>query len=149
MVDERVRPMTLSDYDRVHALWMSCQNMGLNDLDDSREGIGRYLRRNPTTCFVAEAGETLAGAILAGHDGRRGYIYHMAVGAGFRRQGVGAALVERCLEALEAEDIHKVALVAFKHNDAGNAFWEEMGFALREDLNYRNRALSQMRRIDT
>ena len=145
----RIREMTGDDYDAVWALWMSCENMGFNDLDDSREGIGRYLRRNPSTCFVAEAGETLAGAILAGHDGRRGYIDHMAVGAGFRRQGVGAALVERCLEALEAEDIHKVALVAFKHNDAGNAFWEEMGFALREDLNYRNRALSQMRRIDT
>ena len=87
MVDERVRPMTLSDYDRVHALWMSCQNMGLNDLDDSREGIGRYLRRNPTTCFVAEAGDALAGAILAGHDGRRGYIYHLAVAEEYRRKG--------------------------------------------------------------
>ena len=145
----RIREMTADDYDAVWALWMSCKNMGFNDLDDSRAGIGRYLRRNPSTCFVAEAGETLAGAILAGHDGRRGYIYHMAVGAGFRRQGVGAALVERCLEALEAEDIHKVALVAFKYNEAGNAFWEKLGFALRDDLNYRNRALSQMKRIDT
>ena len=149
MVDERIRPMTLSDYDRVHALWMSRQNMGLNDLDDSREGIGRYLRRNPTTCFVAEAGDALAGAILAGHDGRRGYIYHLAVAEEYRRKGVAAALVERCLGALKAEGIHKVALVAFKYNDAGNAFWEKQGFAVREDLNYRNRALTQMRRIDT
>ena len=145
----RIREMTGDDYDAVLALWMSCANMGFNDLDDSREGIGRYLRRNPSTCFVAEAGETLAGAILAGHDGRRGYIYHMAVSEEYRRQGVASALAERALEALRAEGIHKVALVAFKHNDAGNAFWEEMGFALREDLNYRNRALSQMRRIDT
>ena len=144
-----IRSLTVEDYGRVYALWMSCKNMGLNDLDDSREGIGRYLRRNPTTCFVAEAGDALAGAILAGHDGRRGYIYHLAVAEEHRRNGVAAALVERSLEALKAEGIHKVALVAFKHNDAGNAFWERQGFALREDLNYRNRALSQMRRIDT
>ena len=145
----RIREMTASDYDTVWALWMSCKNMGFNDLDDSRAGIGRYLRRNPTTCLVAEVGDVLAGAILAGHDGRRGYIYHMAVSEEYRRQGVASALAERALEALRAEGIHKVALVAFKYNEAGNAFWEKLGFALRDDLNYRNRALSQMKRIDT
>ena len=144
-----IRPMIIDDYDRVWALWMSCRNMGFNDLDDSREGIGRFLKRNPATCFVAEAGGDLAGVILAGHDGRRGYIYHMAVGERFRRRGVGAALVEWCLEALKTEGIHKVALVAFKTNAAGNAFWEQMGCSLRDDLNYRNRALSELTRIDT
>ena len=145
----RIRKMTADDYDAVWALWMSCKNMGFNDLDDSRAGIGRYLRRNPTTCLVAEAGDAMAGAILAGHDGRRGYIYHMAVSEEYRRQGVASALVERALEALRAEGIHKVALVAFKYNEAGNAFWERLGFAVRDDLNYRNRALSEMKRIDT
>ena len=145
----RIREMTADDYDAVWALWMSCKNMGFSDLDDSRAGIGRYLRRNPTTCLVAEAGDALTGAILAGHDGRRGYIYHLAVSEEYRRQGVASALVERALEALRAEGIHKVALLAFKHNEAGNAFWEKLGFALRDDLNYRNRALSQMKRIDT
>ena len=141
--------MRPEDYERVYELWLSCENMGLNDLDDSREGIGRYLARNPNTCFVAFAGGELAGAILAGHDGRRGYIYHAAVAEAFRRRGVGAVLVNRCLEALRAEGIHKVALVAFRRNEAGNAFWERRGFDLREDLNYRNRALSAMKRIDT
>ena len=145
----RIRELTADDYDAVWALWMSCKNMGFNDLDDSRAGIGRYLRRNPTTCLVTEAGDALVGAILAGHDGRRGYIYHLAVSEEYRRQGVASALVERALETLRAEGIHKVALVAFKHNEAGNAFWEKLGFALRDDLNYRNRALSQMKRIDT
>ena len=149
MADERIRPMTLNDYDRVHALWMSCQNMGLNDLDDSREGIGRYLRRNPTTCFVAEAGDALAGAILAGHDGRRGYIYHMAVAEAHRRRGVGTALLDRCLDALKAEGINKVALLVFKYNEAGNAFWEKQGFTVREDVAYRNRELTHLIRIDT
>jgi len=144
-----IRPMTLDDYDRVWALWMSCRNMGFNDLDDSREGIGRFLKRNPATCFVAEADGDLAGVILAGHDGRRGYIYHMAVAQTHRRHGIGSALVDRCLGALKHEGIHKVALVAFRTNDAGNAFWERMGFSLRDDLNYRNRALSELTRIDT
>lgn len=144
-----MRIMTIEDYDRVYALWMSCKNMGFNDLDDSREGIGRYLARNPNTCFVAEEGGELAGVILAGHDGRRGFIHHMAVAEAYRRRGVGAALAERALEALRAEGIHKVALLAFKRNEAGNAFWERMGFTVRDDLNYRNRALTEMRRIDT
>ena len=141
--------MTAADYDRVYALWMSCRNMGFNNLDDSREGIGRFLARNPNISLVAESDDALAGVILAGHDGRRGTIYHMAVAEAFRRQGVATALVERCLEALRAEGIHKVALVAFKYNEAGNAFWERMGFTVRDDLNYCNRALTELIRIDT
>jgi ribosomal protein S18 acetylase RimI-like enzyme len=141
--------MTLSDYDRVHALWMSCQNMGLNDLDDSREGIGRYLRRNPTTCFVAEAGDALAGAILAGHDGRRGFIYHTAVRPECRKQGIATQLVEHAMAALEKEGIHKAALVVFERNALGNAFWERIGFEERTDLVYRNRSIHALERIDT
>lgn len=87
--------------------------------------------------------------ILAGQDGRRGYIYHMAVAEDWRRRGVGAALVERCLAALRADGINKVALLVFRYNDAGNAFWEKQGFSLREDVNYRNRALAALVRIDT
>lgn len=144
-----IRTMTIDDYDRVYALWMSCKNMGFNNLDDSREGIAKYLARNPNTCFIAEEDGALAGVILAGHDGRRGFVHHMAVGEAFRRRGVGAALVEASLAALKAEGINKVALLVFKYNEAGNAFWERMGFTVREDLNYRNRALAEMTRIDT
>ncbi len=144
-----IRPMTLDDYDRVYALWMSCKNMGFNDVDDSRDGIARYLRRNPATCFVAEVDGALAGVILSGHDGRRGFIHHMAVAEAFRRRGVGAALLGRALDALKDEGIAKVALLVFRYNEPGNAFWEKMGFSLREDLNYRNRALTKLTRIDT
>jgi len=145
----RIRPMTLADYDRVYALWMSCRGMSLNNLDDSREGIGRFLRRNPNTNVVAEVGGDLAGVILCGQDGRRGYIYHTAVSPAYRRRGVGTALVEACLGALRAEGIHKVALVAFSANADGNAFWARMGFELREDLSYRNRTLTEMVRTET
>ena len=145
----RIRAMTIDDYSRVYALWMACRNMGFNDLDDSRKGIEKYLKRNPNTCFVALEGDALAGVILCGHDGRRGFIHHMAVAEAYRHKGIGTALVDAALSALRAEGIHKVALVAFKYNEAGNAFWEKMGFTVREDLNYRNRALSEMKRIDT
>jgi len=144
-----IRPMIPADYDAVYALWMSCKNMGFNNLDDSRAGIGRFLERNPATSFVAFDGERLAGVILAGHDGRRGYIYHMAVAEDFRRRGVATALLDRCLEALRAEGINKVALLVFRYNDAGNAFWEKQGFTERTDVAYRNRELVELIRIDT
>lgn len=143
-----IRVMTVADYDAVYALWLSCKGMGLNDVDDSREGIARYLARNPDTCFVAEDGGVV-GVILAGHDGRRGYIYHTAVHPDARGWGIGSALVQRALAALKACGISKVALVAFSRNEGGNAFWEKQGFKLREDLSYRNLALQDMVRIDT
>lgn len=142
-----VRIMTIADYDQVYALWRSCAGMGLNDMDDSREGIARYLARNPDTCFVAEEGGEIAGAILAGHDGRRAFIYHAAVSPAHRRQGIGSQLVEAALTALRAQGLTKAALVAFADNAAGNAFWQSMGFDERRDLTYRNRALTEVRHI--
>ena len=144
-----IRLMTIADYSRVYALWMSCKNMGFNDLDDSRAGIDKYLKRNPDTSFLAEDGNNLMGVILSGHDGRRGFIHHMAVAEAYRYRGVGRALVGAALAALKAEGINKVALVTFKYNGPGNAFWEKMGFTVRDDLNYRNKALVELKRIDT
>lgn len=144
-----IRLMTIADYGRVYDLWMSCKNMGFNDLDDSREGIDKYLRRNPSTCFLALDDDALMGVILAGHDGRRGFIHHMAVAEAYRHRGVGRALVDAAIDALKNEGINKVALLVFKYNGPGNAFWEKMGFTVRDDLNYRNRALVELRRIDT
>ena len=144
-----IRIMTPDDYDAVHACWMACAGMGLNTIDDSREGIARYLKRNPNTCFVSEHDRTITGAILAGHDGRRGYIYHTAVNPAYRHQGIGTALVNAALHALANEGIIKVALVVFSRNDAGNAFWERLGFTARGDLTYRNKALRAITRIDT
>ena len=144
-----IRRMTIEDYDNVYALWLSTPGMGLNTADDSREGIGKYLKRNPTTCFVAEEGGVIHGVILSGHDGRRGYIHHMAVRESMRRHGIGGALLDHALAALKAEGILKVALVVFARNQLGNEFWEHHGFTVRGDLNYRNRAIGEMTRIDT
>lgn len=106
-------------------------------------------QRNPHTCFVSEQDGSITGAILAGHDGRRGYIYHTAVNPAYRHQGIGTALVNAALHALANEGIIKVALVVFSCNDAGNAFWERLGFTACGDLTYHNKALCAITRIDT
>ena len=144
-----IRIMTSKDYEGVYKLWSSCMGMGLNNLDDSKEGIEKFLCRNPKTCFVAEEDGEIAGAILAGNDGRRGYIYHTAVNPDFRNQGIGTALVEAAMAALKALDINKVALVVFSKNRDGNAFWEKLGFTARDDLVYRNKTITEMIRTDT
>ncbi|MDR2808014.1 MAG: GNAT family N-acetyltransferase [Spirochaetaceae bacterium] len=144
-----IRTMTIADYDGLISLWRSTPGMGLNMLDDSRHGIERYIKRNPNTCFVAEDNGELVGAILSGHDGRRGFIYHTALASAHRRAGIGTRLVNAALEALENEGINKVALVAFKKNREGNIFWEKNGFSVRNDLLYRNKIIHDVQRIDT
>ena len=144
-----IRLMTIEDYNDVYRLWCNTQGMGLNTADDSRAGIEAYLSRNPNTCFVSEVEQEIAGAILAGHDGRRGFIYHLSVSAEHRGEKIGSALVERAMAALEQEGIRKVALVVFDRNEAGNAFWERLGFTKREDLIYRNKSIVELTRIDT
>ena len=138
------RCVTISDYDRLMELWNSVgmSRRALNPVDDSREGIGRYLARNPATCFCAVDGETMCGVILSGHDGRRGIIHHMCVNPDFRRKGIASRLVDMAERALKAEGIQKVFGLVFKDNDDGNAFWESRGYSLRTNLNYRNKSLN-------
>ena len=141
--------MQIEDYDNVYALWLSCAGMGLNNIDDSKAGIDRFLIRNPNTCFVAELNGMIVGAIIVGNDGRRGYIYHTAVHSQYRNQGIARGLVDNAIKALKECGISKVALVVFDRNEAGNAFWESFGFSVREDLVYRNKSLVEIVRIDT
>lgn len=144
-----IREMTETDYDQVYQLWLSCVGMGLNDLDDSKEGVARFLQRNPQTCLVAVENQIIIGVILVGSDGRRAYIYHTAVHPSYRRRGIARKLVETVLIVLDELKIHKVALVVFKRNAEGNKFWEKLGFSVREDLIYRNQARTEMVRLDT
>ena len=144
-----IRPMKITDYEGVYRLWRNTPGMGLNTMDDSREGIAAYLKRNPSTSFIAEEAGEIAGAILAGHDGRRGYIYHVAVSVNHRRRGIGTKLVDCARKSLEKEGIHKTALVVFRKNESGNLFWEKSGFIERTDLVYRNRNITELTRIDT
>ncbi len=131
-----IRAMTIDDYEEVYALWMSIRGFAMRSLDDSRDGVARFLKRNPDTSVVAVADGKIVGSILCGYDGRRGCLYHVCVREDYRRQGIGKAMVVYCMKALEKEAISKVSLIAFTQNDIGNAFWKEIGWTKREDLNY-------------
>ena len=145
----KIRKMLFSDYDSVYNLWLNMPGMGLNTTDDSKEGIEKYLLRNPNTCFVAEKNDEIIGVILSGHDGRRGLIYHMAVKISEREQGIGSSLLECALEALKNEGIAKVYIMVFKNNEIGNAFWEKCGFTIPDESLYRARNITSIERIDT
>lgn len=137
------RAMTIEDYDQVYELWMHIKGFGIRSIDDSREGIARFLKRNPTTSVVAEADGKIVGGILCGHDGRRGCFYHVCVKPEYRRKGIGKQMVVFAMEALKAEEINKVSLIAFTTNDIGNAFWNTIGWTKREDLNYYDFTLNE------
>ncbi|MCR5794618.1 MAG: GNAT family N-acetyltransferase [Solobacterium sp.] len=139
-----IRKITIDDYDEIYELWNSTEQTrrALNPVDDSREGIGRYLKRNPDTCFAATADGKIAGVILSGHDGRRGIIHHLCIHPAHRRRGIAGRLVACAEEALKKEGIHKVFDIVFKDNDAANEFWESRGYTLRTNINYRNKSLN-------
>lgn len=145
----KIKVMSIEDYEGIYNLWMNTPGMGLNSTDDSKEGIEKYLKRNPTSSFVAVSDDKIVGVIMAGHDGRRGYIHHTAVLSSYRKKGIAKKLVDCAMEALDKEGINKVALVAFEKNDLGNGFWENIGFTDRPDLVYRNKNIHALNRIDT
>jgi N-acetylglutamate synthase len=129
-----IRPMTEEDIPAALALWQGLPGIGLREAD-SPPALSRYLRRNPGTSFVAvaEAGEHV-GVSLAGHDGRRGYLHHVAVAVPFRKRGLGRQLVERCAAALKAEGIEKINLWVKADNAAGLEFWKRIGGQARGDI---------------
>lgn len=145
----KIRVMNIKDYDEIYDLWINTPGMGLNSTDDSREGIDKYLKRNPTSSFVAEDSGKIVGVIMSGHDGRRGYIHHTTVLPNYRNQGIAKKLVDNAMNALDKEGINKVGLVAFEKNQLGNSFWEKIGFVVRDDLVYRNKNIHELKRMDT
>ena len=138
-----IREMKIEDYDKVFALWKTIKGFGIRSVDDSREGIERFLKWNPGLSVVAEENGEIVGAILCGSDGRRGCLYHVCVHKEYRRQGIGKTMVVWCMEKLKELQINKVSLIAFTQNDVGNAFWKEIGWTKREDLNYYDFTLNE------
>lgn len=129
-----IRLMTSEDYDQVYALWESVEGVGLHDYEDSREGISAFLDRNPSICFVATCDDSIVGAVLCGHDSRRGYLQHLAVQPDQRGQGIGQMLVDACLEGLKALNIRKCTIMVFGDNDTGLEFWRNRGWKTRDDM---------------
>ena len=138
-----VRVMKIDDYDKVYALWNSIHGFGIRTMDDSREEIDRFLKRNPNTSAVYEQDGKIVGAILCGHDGRRACFYHVCVSEEYRMHGIGKKMVKFCCERLKEEKINKVCLNAFVTNVVGNKFWQKMGWTLREDMNYYDFVLNE------
>lgn len=138
-----IRAMLETDYEQVHSLWMRIKGFAIRSVDDSKEGVTRFLERNPGISVVAEEDGKIVGAILCGHDGRRGCLYHVCVDEQYRLKGIGKAMVVHCMEALKKEQINKVSLIAFTENDIGNAFWKKIGWTKREDLNYYDFVLNE------
>lgn len=127
------RTMTINDYEAAIALWCESEGVRLRDAD-SREGIEKYLLRNPGLSFVAEVKGELVGTIMAGHDGKRGYVQHLSVSDGHRRLGIATRLVNLCLEALKSEGILKSHLMILPENEAAQKFWANQGWAYRSDI---------------
>lgn len=138
-----IRVMKIEDYPQVHDLWMRIKGFAIRSIDDSEEGVSLFLKRNPTTSVVSIEDGKVVGTILCGHDGRRGCMYHVCVDPDYRRRGIGKAMVVFAMNRLREEKISKVSLIAFTQNDIGNAFWRQIGWTKREDLNYYDFTLNE------
>jgi ribosomal protein S18 acetylase RimI-like enzyme len=137
-----IRLLVIEDYDAAYSLWKVSTGINLRVLDDSETGIRKFLERNPSTCFAAEENDELVGTILGGNDGRRGYIYHIAVKADFRNKGIGRSLLEVTEQAFIREGVNKTALISIKTNVGGNRFLRACGYPIREDVVYRSKNLN-------
>ena len=128
-----IRPMTIEDYDEVFAMWQITSKRALSSADE-REQIARYLERNKGLSQVAVSDGKIIGTVLAGHDGRRGFIHHMAVLPEYRRRRIGHALAEKAIENIRSDGIEKTHIFCYRDNEAGQKFWSDFGFVRRDDI---------------
>ncbi len=133
MMAIELREFVMQDYDRVIELWRNSEGIGLSAAD-APERIQAYLERNPGSSFTAWDGDRLVGAVLCGHDGRRGYLHHLAVAPDYRGRGIGRQLASRCLQAMADLGIDKVHIVVFKNNKNALDFWQRTGWYTRDEL---------------
>jgi len=138
-----IRKMTIADYEPIYRLWTNTDGMGLRSIDDSREGIEKFLNKNPNSNFVAENDGEVIGVILSGNDGRRGFIYHTAVSTSHRGKKIGKALLNSVYAAMKEEGINKMGLLIYTNNDNGNAFWIAQDWVNRSDLYYYDKNLNE------
>lgn len=128
-----IRPMTKDDYDEVYEMWQTTSKRALSNAD-SREQIERYLDRNKGMSQVAVIDGKIVGTVLAGHDGRRGFIHHMAVIPQYRRKHIGHSLANKAIEKITAEGIDKTHIFCYQNNETGQDFWSDFGFKKRDDV---------------
>ena len=141
MIIER---MKIDDYDEIHQLWSSTNGTTLRAVDDSKEGIARFLKRNPHNNFICRINGNIIGGILCGHDGRKGFIYHTVVNERYRNRGIGKSLVAKVIKSLKEENITKIGVLVNSDNRSGNDFWESLGFEYINDVKYRILPLDEL-----
>jgi N-acetylglutamate synthase len=139
----KVSEMSSKNYDEVYALWQGVEGIGLFNNSDSKQGISSYLRRNRGFSFVARDAGKVVGAVLCGHDGRRGYLYHLAVAQTYRKKGIGKALVKRAIKKLESVDINRCHLFIFDDNTGAQKFWEKLGWRELKKFKFMSRAIGR------
>lgn len=133
MTEAQIAPMTMNDYPEAMSLWRVTPGIGLSAADEP-DVMRAYLQRNPGLSQCARLDGRLAGTVLAGHDGRRGYLHHLCVGEGFRHRGVGRMLVAGALAALAEAGLDKAHAFLFTDNETGRRFWEKIGWTWRTDI---------------
>ena len=138
MID--IHELSIVDYDEIISLWKQLPGIGLSSADE-KTAIEAFLHRNPGMSFVAKDGDRRIGTILAGHDGRRGYLYHLAVAEGYQKRGIGRLLTERAIASLAESGIEKCHIFVFRKNRGASRFWQKMGFVLRKDITIRSRQI--------
>ena len=128
-----IRPMKIEDYDEIFAMWQITTKRALSDAD-SRDNIGFYLNRNPGMSQVALVNGKIVGTVLCGHDGRRGFIHHMAVAEEYRRHNIAKRMAQTALDALEKDGIKKTHIFCYTNNNLGQSFWTALGWQKRDDV---------------
>lgn len=145
-----IREMTIQDYDEIFAMWQITTKRALSSADE-RSQIERYLSRNPGMSQVAVCDGKIVGTVLAGHDGRRGFIHHMAVLPEYRRRRIGHRLAQRAIEKIAADGIEKTHIFCYQNNETGQGFWSDFGFGKRDDVfvfSYDNTKITEERQND-
>lgn len=136
-----IRSMTTSDLPEVLALWDASPGVGLNE-SDTVEQLSGFLARNPGLSLVAQEKDKVIAAVLCGHDGRRGYLHHLAVATDYQRRGVGTQLIEQCIKSLRELKILKCNIFVYNDNDDGTEFWRGKGWFDRSDMKIMQRLIS-------
>ncbi|MCF3648799.1 GNAT family N-acetyltransferase [Synoicihabitans lomoniglobus] len=129
----QLRTFLSSDIPAALHLWETSSGIGLT-ASDSPANLTAFLQRNPGFSRVAACGDEIVGTVLCGHDGRRGFLYHLAVATAHQRSGLGRALAESCLQHLQRYGIPRATIHMFADNDEGKAFWRSTHWRQRDDL---------------
>ena len=138
----KIRKMDIKNYNEISNLWKNTGGIGINDHDDSKKFLNKFIKRNPNTCFVAEYEGEIIGTILGGNDRRRGAIYHLMVKPEHRKNGIGKKLLDKVESAFIKEGLSRINLFVLKENDIGNKFWENNGYEIRDVALFRSKKIT-------